>query len=61
MFGQATGSQQRLKASITWTFPIGSKTTSLTIPGGEPSQKEMDVIITILQDFKSSLPQGEDE
>jgi hypothetical protein len=47
------------KTPVTYTFPLPGKTASLTIVGGEPNVKDIDLLIQFLNLFKASLGTNE--
>ncbi|MCX5633666.1 MAG: hypothetical protein NTW93_08350 [Phycisphaerae bacterium] len=44
-----------ITGGVTWNFPLLGKTASVSISGGEPVQEEVDLLIKLLQAFKSGL------
>ncbi len=46
-------------SGTTWSFPITGRTATLNIPGADPKQEEIDLIINILNAYKPSLEKNE--
>ena len=60
MIQEATSPQsgfapQKQRLGTTWSFPITGRIATLNIPGDDPKQEEIDLIIGILNAFKPSL------